>query len=335
MRIAIVGAGSLGSLFACLLKESGREVVLVERNRKTIRMIRSKGIQLIDASGAERTVKVDISLSPRLKGPVDLLLLFVKSYDTHAAIRCTQHVIGPDTLVGSFQNGLGNLEMISEIVPKERIFCGSLAYSAMQLDHHRIRYTGGSGALKLGKFDNRMTPGFREVISVFEKLGFPLEVVSNYETSLWNKLLMNAGANALSTLTGLSCGEMVKDELLRTVMALTVQEGVAVARRKGIEVDHPHDPVQPLFKALEGIGINKTTMLQDFERGSMIELHAINGAIVQEGEKAGVPTPVNQLLVLLTEYFWKRKSLLLQQEKEAAPAPALALSGLIKTARSE
>jgi 2-dehydropantoate 2-reductase len=334
MRIAIVGAGSLGSLFACLLKESGREVVLVERNRKTIRMIRSKGIQLIDPFGEERNVRVDISLSPRLKGPVDILLLFVKSYDTHAAIRCTQHVIGPETLVGSFQNGLGNLEMISEIVPKERIFCGSLAYSAMQLDHNKVRYTGGSGTLKLAKYDNQMTAAFREVIGVFEKIGYPLEVVSDYETSLWNKLLMNAGANALSTITGLNCGEMVKDDSLQALMRLTIQEAVQVAKRKGVKIDHSEDPAQPLFRALEGIGMNKTTMLQDFERGSMIEIEAINGAIVKEGEKLGVATPVNQLLVLLTDHLWKRRSLLLQ-EKEKLSAHPLALPGLLKTAKSE
>ncbi|MBX3235231.1 MAG: ketopantoate reductase family protein [Nitrospiraceae bacterium] len=311
MRIAIVGAGALGSLFACLLKESGQDVTLVERNRKTIRVIRSKGIWLVDPEGVERNVRVPITLGPRLEGAVDVLLLFVKTYDTRAAVNCTNHVVGPETYVGSFQNGVGNMEVIGEVVAKERIFCGSLPYSSMPLAENRIRFSGGSGALRLAKFDNVNEPGFLEVAEVFKQTGFPVEVVKDSEASLWNKLLMNAAANPLSAITGLSCREMLEDQHLQEIMSLAVREVAAVASAKGLAIDEANDPVRPLFRALQGIGPNKTTMLQDLERRGKTEIDSINGAVIREADRLGLSVPVNRLLFHLVQSL-ERRTLLTQ-----------------------
>ena len=306
MKIAIVGAGALGSLFACLLKEAGQDVTLVERNRTTIRIIRSKGIWLEDAFGVERNIRVPITLSPRLKGPIDLLLLFVKTYDTQLAVNCTTHVIGPRTYVGTFQNGVGNMEIIAETVAKDRVFSGSLPYSSMQLTDNRIRFSGGNGVLRLAKFDNQLDPDFMHIADIFKQTGFPVEVAKDSESSVWNKLLMNAGANPLSAITGLSCGEMLEDENLLQIMDLAVREAAAVATAKGLAVDQANDPVRPLFKALKGIGGNKTTMLQDIERRGRTEIDAINGAVIREAERLGLVVPVNRLLFHLVHFLERR-----------------------------
>ncbi len=306
MKIAIVGAGALGSLFACLLTESGQDVTLVERNRKTIRAIRSKGIWLVDPTGAERNVRVPITLSPRLEGPIDVLLLFVKTYDTRAAVNCTNHVVGPETYVGSFQNGVGNMEVIAERVAKNRIFCGSLPYSSMQLTDNRIRFSGGSGLLRLAKFDNVNDSGFLEIAEAFKRTGFPVEVVKDSEATLWNKLLMNAAANPLSAITGLSCREMLEDQHLQEIMNLAVKEVAAVATAKGLTIDEANDPVRPLFRALQGIGLNKTTMLQDLERRGKTEIDSINGAVIREADRLGLAVPVNRLLFHLVQSLERR-----------------------------
>lgn len=315
MKIAIVGAGALGSLFACLLQDAGQDVTLVERNRTTIRVIRSKGLWLEDASGNERNYRIPITLSPRLEGPIDVLLLFVKSYDTQAAVNCTHHVVGPQTYVGSFQNGVGNMEIIANTVVKDRVFCGSLPYSSMQIAENRIRFSGGSGSLRLGKFDNCVDAGFNAVVEVFSRTGFPIEVAGDAESSLWNKLLMNAGANPLSAITGLSCGELVQDERLQEIMELAVREAAAVAMAKGLRIDQAGDPVRPLFDALKGIGRNKTTMLQDIERHGRTEIDAINGAVIREAERLGVSVPVNRILFNLVRFMERRPE---QQQPEPA-----------------
>lgn len=306
MKIAIVGAGALGSLFACLLRESGQDVVLVDRNRKTIRTIRSKGIWLVDPTGVERNIRVPIMLSPRLEGPIDIVLLFVKTYDTRAAVNCTNHVVGPKTYVGSFQNGVGNMEVIAETVPENRVFCGSLPYSSMQLADNRIRFSGGSGVLRLAKFDNVSDPDFLEIAAVFKQTGFPVEVAKDSQAALWNKLLMNAAANPLSAITGLSCREMLDDQHLQEIMSLAVKEVAAVATAKGVAIDEANDPVRPLFRALQGIGENKTTMLQDVERHGKTEIESINGAVIREADRLGLSVPVNRLLFHLVQSLERR-----------------------------
>lgn len=296
MRIVIVGAGALGSLFGALLHEGGQRVTLIERNPRTIRAIRREGL-ILETGDGERRVDVDIRSARRVRDRCDMLLLFVKSYDTEGAVACVEHVRTPDTWVGSFQNGIGNVEQIGRIVDPARIFAGSLAYSSEQIGINRIRYTGGAGALRISPV-RRDARGFGDVASVFDRLGFPVEVPADYRAQLWNKLVMNASANALSAVTGFTAGQLVRDDACRQIMDTTAREVASVAQAHGIAIDSPGDPVAPLFRALEGIGPNKPTMLQDVERGRQTEIDALNGAVVSAGDSVGVPAPFNRMLTL-------------------------------------
>lgn len=292
----IVGAGALGSLFGALLHEAGRRVTLIERNPQTIRAIRRHGL-ILETDGEERRVDVDIRSARRVRDRCDMLLLFVKSYDTEGAVACVEHVRTAATWVGSFQNGIGNVEQIARIVDTSKIFAGSLAYSSEQTGINRIRYTGGAGALRISP----MCPdaaGFGGAASVFDDLGFPVETPSDYRSQLWNKLIMNASANALAAVTGFTAGELVRDDSCREIMDRTAREAAHVALAHGIAIDRPDDPVAPLYRALEGIGANKPTMLQDVERGRQTEIDALNGAVVAAGTAVGVEAPFNQMLAL-------------------------------------
>lgn len=323
MRIVIVGAGALGSLFGALLHEAGQRVTLIERNPQTIRAIRRNGLILETADG-ERRVDVDIRSARRTTDRCDILLIFVKSYDTEGAVACVEHVRTPETWVGSFQNGIGNVEQIERIVDPARIFAGSLAYSSEQIGINRIRYTGGAGALRISPVIPN-APGFGDVAAVFEGTGFPVEIPADYRSQLWNKLVMNASANALSAVTGFTAGELVRDNACREIMDRTAREVAGVAKGHGISIDSPEDPVAPLFRALEGIGANKPTMLQDVERGRQTEIDALNGAVVRAGESVGVDASFNRMLSLQVRSIEARRLTPVRRGHDgipvAAPAP--------------
>ncbi len=298
MRIAVIGAGAMGSVFGGLLAEGGHEVWLVDVWAEHVRAIEERGLS-IEGEGRTRTVRVRATTSARDVGTADLMLVFVKSYHTRAAVKSTLPIVGEDTLVLTLQNGLGNAETIAELVGPERVVAGVTAHGATMLGPGRVRHAG-VGDTHVGELSGEITPGLRELALTLSAAGIATEASADVLSLLWSKIIINVGINPLTAITGLRNGQLLDYPATEELMELAVQEAVAVAAAKGIRLMYD-DPVKRVKEVARATGQNRSSMLQDLERGRPTEIDAINGAVVRAGEELGVSVPTNRVLTLLVK----------------------------------
>jgi len=284
----------MGSLFGGLLAEAGEDVVLVDVWEEHMRAINERGLRIRGVSG-DRVVRVKATTKHAEVGVVDLVLLQVKSYATEKAIRDALPMVGERTVVLTLQNGLGNVEKIAAVVGRERVLAGTTAHGATVLGPGEI-YHAGRGPTVIGEVDGRITDRVKAIAELFNRAGIETEVTDNIMGAVWTKMLANVAINALTAITGLYNGELLELEETKAVMLKAVDEAVAVAKAMGIKllVEDPHEFVLGIARAT---ATNKSSMLQDVERGRRTEIDAINGMIVHYGRELGIPTPVNEALV--------------------------------------
>ena len=296
MKIGVLGAGSLGSAMGAALAEAGSEVWLVSRNRAHVDAIRAHGLEVRTDDG-ERTVRVDAAVDCAGLAPVDLLIVLVKSFDTRKAIEAAMPAVGEHTIVMSLQNGLGHEEVLGAVVGRERLVAGR-TYVGGQLLAPGIVLAGTRGKrTSVGELDGRITDRVRAVAAEFERAGLATTASDNILGTIWDKLLVNAATGALAGITRLPYGRLYAVPEVEATAIAAVTEGMAVARAAGIAISYA-DPREPWLAAGKGLPFDfKASILQSLERGSVTEIDWINGAVVREGRRLGVPTPVNDTLV--------------------------------------
>jgi len=293
-----VGAGAMGCLYGGHLAEAGVDVSLVDVWREHVDAINAKGLHMTGVSG-DRVVHVPATTDPETVGKVDLVLLFVKSYDTAQAMRDSGSLIGGDTCVLTLQNGLGNLEAITEVVGVGRVLGGTTSHGSTLVSPGEIRHAG-VGPTVIGTLDGGSRSMAETAADMFNGAGLQTRVSGDVRGDIWGKVLVNLGINALTALTGLRNGQLLEIPELRLLMRLAVEEGMMVAEADGVDlsiIDH----VAHVYEVAEATGANRSSMLQDVDRGRRTEIDALNGAVVGLGEKLGVETPVNRALTALVK----------------------------------
>ena len=298
MKIAVIGAGAMGSLFGAYLAKAGEAVMVVDIWQEHVAAIRSQGLMLGEPAGDE-VVRLDAMLGTGGLEPVDLVILFVKSAATQAAATDAAALLRPGGRVLTLQNGLGNAEAIAEIVGAERVLAGTTAQGATLLGPGRVRH-GGSGETHIGRLSGEADAFCHEVAALLTNAGLPTVVEPDVRSLIWGKLIINTGINALTALLRLRNGQLADLAETRQLLALAVEEAVKVARAAGVQLPY-EKPLEKVLAVAVATGQNQSSMLQDVLRGSPTEIAVINGAIVREGERLGVATPVNRTLTLLVQ----------------------------------
>ena len=296
MKLVIIGAGAMGSLFGARLSPLA-EVWLIDQWAAHVAAIQEQGLQLIDLDGQERVIPVRAGTDPAEIGPpADLAIIFVKSPQTTQASRMAAACLKPGGLALSLQNGLGNIEMIEAVLGSGRTIQGVTSHGATLLGPGRVRHAG-AGATHLA-----LTPALAErteaIGRLFEQAGFESHCSADLASLLWGKLIINVGINALTAILRLPNGLLAEVEPATQLMAAAVAEAVTVAQAKGIELPYA-DPQAQVRQVARATGTNRSSMLSDVIRAVPTEIAVINGAIVREGAKLGLDTPVNQMLVWL------------------------------------
>ncbi|MBE0617136.1 MAG: 2-dehydropantoate 2-reductase, partial [Proteobacteria bacterium] len=290
MRIAIVGAGVLGSIFGSLLTRCGFGVTLIEVLEERVRLIEREGLWLEMPDGERVHSRLAITADPARVGPQNLVMVCVKGYHTAPAVRGAAPLIGPDTLVLSVQNGLGNLETIASAVGDARVIGGITAHSGMPLGMNEVRYVGGLGPLLvIGPYDGVRRPGFERLVATLQGAGLDVHAVGDINGVIWKKLIANVATNCVAALTGLTGGQAVHHEPTVQLIQGLAAELARVARAKGIDFPELHDPGGFALKAFSGTRDNKVSMLQDVEAGRPTEIGNLNEVIVAEGARLGIP----------------------------------------------
>ncbi len=316
MRIGIVGAGSLGSVFGGILAAGGSEVFLISRSQEYRDQVNRNGLRLIEESGT-RVTWPHVTNDPGSVGPVDLVIVMVKSFDTREAMSDSSVLVGPESAVLSLQNGLGNEDVLAELFGWPRIIYGRTFVGGDSVAPGRV-VSGLEGKLTvIGESSGASSPRIMEISELFNSSGLLTDVSDNILGVVWNKLLVNISTGAIAGLTRLAYGQLYKvSELLGTAVA-AVSEGIAVAKATGVQL--PNENAEEIWhSAGRGLPTSfRTSILQSLERGSKTEIDFINGAVVRLGNEVGVPTPVNQTLVACVKGLEYRNSIEVSGRKSA------------------
>lgn len=298
MRIAVVGAGAMGSAYGGRLAEAGHEVWLVDVWREHVDALNERGLR-VEGVGGERAIRVKATTDPADVGVVDLVMIAVKSWATESAARSAAPLLGPSTMVLTVQNGLGNVPLIAAAVGAERVVGGIALESGAIRGPGHLAHTS-SNQTQIADLAGGRTPRVERLAETFNAAGIRTVVGENLDTVIWGKLLLNVTNNALTAVTGLCIGELPEYEGTAFLMERIILEAAAVAAALGVRLPYP-DPVARVRENCREVGMAKSSMLQDLEHGRRTEIDFMNGAIVREGEKVGVPTPYNLTMTQLVK----------------------------------
>lgn len=297
MKIAIVGAGAMGALFGGLLAENGNEVWLLDVWEAHVRAVNDSGLQ-VERDGHLRRIDVPATSDPADAAPVDLAIIFVKATQTQAAAQTAKTLMHPDSRVLTLQNGLGNADVLAEIVEPARIVAGTTAHGATVLGPGKIRHAG-AGPTTIGMWHADDAQPARRIAAAFTAAGIETTVAADIRPVIWDKLVVNVGINAITALTGIKNGQLLDLAATRDLCRAAVHEAVAVARALGIEVRG--DAAGHVLQIARATAANRSSMGQDVDSRRRTEIDAINGAVVREARRNGLPAPVNQALTALIE----------------------------------
>jgi len=308
IRVAVLGAGAVGCYFGGMLARAGHAVTLIGRQAH-VDAFNAGGLRFESAKFDER-VKVTGSTDPAAVRGANLVLFCVKSTDTEAAAAQIAPHLDAGAMVMNLQNGVDNAERIQARIAQPVIpavvYVATEMAGAGHLRHH------GRGDLVIGALDGRVSPGMLGMAKQwFEAAGVPVVVSANIAGELWMKLVVNCAYNAISAISQLPYGTMIKGAGVRELMRDVVDECLAVAAAGGVKM--PADTLARVYRIADAMPAQYSSTAQDLARGKPTEIEHLNGAVARRGQALGVPVPANRALHALVR---------LLESKQAAGARA-------------
>jgi 2-dehydropantoate 2-reductase len=291
MKILVVGAGAIGSLFGAFLSRTN-EVVLLGR-RPHVDMIEQQGLRISGKTTMRcRVPAVDavkkIGFSP------DIILLTVKSYDTASAVKQIQPFVRPETLVISLQNGLGNVEAMERYLQQHQILAGVTTHGVLFSKPGEIVHTG-KGQTLLGELTCAQSPRLSSIVDVFNASGIQTQASDNISRELWVKAIINSSINPITAFFQCKNGYLLQNAILEHVVERVCEESTCVASNAGLTLK-PDEMIQKTKNVIRETAENFSSMAQSILQGKRTEIDAINGYLVKAGRQHGATTPLNALL---------------------------------------
>lgn len=312
MRVAIYGAGSLGTILGAYISKAGEKIELINRNKAHVEALQSQGAKVVGT--VEFTQPVVAYTPAEMSGEYDIIFLMTKQQHNAEVVEMLKGFLAVDGVLVTFQNGLPEMQ-IADILGPERVLGCTVAWGATMQGPGVCELTSSPDALSfsLGAITPERHKYFDAVKALLEKMG-TVDVEENFIGTRWSKLLINASFSGMSAVLGCTFGEAAAPKPSRRIVQALIKECIDVCAAGGIRIE----PVQgkDIVKLLDYKGAVKkaisffiipiairkhaklkASMLQDIEKGKLTEVDAINGAVSAYGRKVGCPTPMNDRVV--------------------------------------
>jgi 2-dehydropantoate 2-reductase len=300
-RIAVMGAGAIGSVIGGMLALNGHKVTLIGR-QSHMDHIRNHGLHIKGIWGDHLVKKIDTSTSPPQEFQ-DIVFLTVKSFDTATAAKEALPMVGPDTTVVSIQNGLGNIETLAGIVGKKKAVGAMAIFGAILSEPGYVEVTVIASEALVGEPDGTLTPRVETIAHMLDSAGIPARPSNNIMRDIWHKALYNIALNPLSAIFQVPYGQIADNPHTRWLAGQMISEAFQVASATGIDLGFTsHEYLDILWnKQLPPTREHRSSMLQDILRGKRTEIDHINGAVVKLGTELGIETPYNSAIVRIVK----------------------------------
>ena len=291
MKIAVVGCGAMGSVYAALLGAAGHEVWAIDNWKEHVAAMRDHGLRLEGASG-ERTVKIHATTTPAEAGVCELVIIATKTMHVEAAAESARPLVGPETMVLSIQNGLGGPATAARVLGAERVMTGVVGGFGASIRGPGHAHHNGWELVRLGENGAPVSARLERVAEVWRSGGFKVKCFDDIDQLVWEKLICNVAYSAPCTLLDCTIGEVMQDADAAQVSAACASEAFQVARKLGVKLDFD-DPVAYVRDFGSKIPHARPSMLLDHRAQRMSEVDAINGAIPPAAQRVGIAAPVN------------------------------------------
>jgi 2-dehydropantoate 2-reductase len=294
MRIAIMGSGGVGGYFGGRLAAAGQDVAFIARGDH-LAALRQRGLAIRSALGDASLSPVRASDDPAAIGPVDLVIFTVKLYDTEAAAEAVRPLIGPNTGVVTFQNGITGPEVLAGKLGAKHVVGGVARISAVIAEPGVIRHTGTMAELIVGELDGRSSARLAALAGALEAAGVRHKVSDDIHRDIWDKMVILSTVAGLTSLLRLPIGPIRDDPETSRLLRDGLAEALAVARAAGANLRE--DLVDRQLEEIDRLPFEmKSSMLQDLEGGRRLEVAWLSGTIARLGREHGVATPTHALI---------------------------------------
>ena len=292
MKIAIMGSGGVGGYFGARLAQAGCDVAFVARGTHLAAM-RDRGLSVESPLGNVHLPQARVTDDPATIGGVDFAFICVKLWDTESAIRAIAPIVGPETAVISFQNGVQKDEILQRAFGERRVM-GGVGYIATTIACPGvISHTGTMQRLLFGEYDGTPSRRGEALLEACRRGGIDAELSEDIRKAIWEKFVFLVGLSATTTTVRLPIGPIRANPHTRAFLLDVMREAVLVGRSLGVRL--PPDYAETRLAFCDSLPAEMTSsMYHDLERGKRLEVVWLSGAVVELGKAVGVPTPVNR-----------------------------------------
>jgi len=297
-KVAIVGCGAMGSVYAGLMASAGHEVHAVTLWQRHVDAIVARGLRVSGCSG-DRTVRLaSASVTTEGLGVCDLVVIATKAFDVEAAAESSKALVGLSTVVQTIQNGVGSPERVARHIDPDRLAVGVVGGYGASIPEWGHAHHNGMEVTWFGRHAGLPRNQLEASADIWRSSGFTVALHDDVRSMVWKKLIMNVAYSGTASLTGLTIGQIIGNGDAWRVASACSLEAVAVARALGVNLGLA-DPIGHVKSLGTKIADARPSMLLDAMAGRRGEVDAINGAISRLGAEAGVPTPTNDVVVSL------------------------------------
>ncbi len=295
MRFVVIGAGNMGCVYGANLARIGEEVSFLDVWEEHVRAITANGLE-VDGLTGRFLIRAKATTSAAELPKAEAALICVNSYSRRAAAEAAKQLLEDGGFCLTLQNGLGNVEVLSEVLGRERVLAG-LSFQSGDLEGPGCVNHTNNGPTFIGELDGSQTQRLAGLVDRLQRAGLNPEPVDDIITTIWAKFVHNCGINAICAITGLRPGHIHLVPELEEFQTRIIEETVSVVRAKGITLPDP-DPAA-VIKEYCAHKFHRPSMMQHLERGQRTEIDSLNGFVAAESSRFGLDAPFSRALTQL------------------------------------